>query len=59
MKEATGELNLTLVTIAAIGLFLAGVIVILPRVFDNSQNVWGEGSKDTEVNFGKTQQVEE
>jgi len=53
MKEATGELNLTLVTIAAIGLFLAGIIVVLPRVFDNSKNVWGDGSKDTEVNFGK------
>jgi len=53
MKEATGELNLTLITIIVIGLFLAGVIVILPRIFDSSQNVWGDGSQDTEVNFGK------
>jgi hypothetical protein len=53
MKEATGDLNLTLVTIVVIGLFLVGVIVILPRVFDSSQNVWGDSSKDTEVNFGR------
>ena len=53
MKEATGDLNLTLVTIVVIGMFLVGVIVILPRVFDNSNNVWGDESRDTEVNFGR------
>jgi hypothetical protein len=53
MKEATGELNMTLVTITAIGIFLTGVMFILPNLFNNSQNIWGEGSNDTEVNFGK------
>ena len=53
MKEATGELNMTLVTISIITIIFAAITIIVPRVLNNNENVWGEDSKDTEINFGK------
>ncbi len=53
MKEATGELNMTLVTISIITVIFAGITIIVPRVLNNTEDVWGDNSKDTEINFGK------
>ena len=54
MKEATGELNMTLITVSIIGTIFLAVTVIVPRVMNNSNNVWGDDSKDSQINFGKT-----
>lgn len=55
MKEATGELNMTLVTISIITVIFAAITIIVPRVLNNTEDVWGQESKDTEVNFGKSE----
>jgi hypothetical protein len=54
MKEATGELNMTLITVSIIGTIFLAITVIVPRVMNNSNNVWGDDSKDSQINFGKT-----
>ena len=54
MKEATGELNMTLITVSIIGTIFLAVTVILPRVMNSTDNVWGNNSKDSQINFGKT-----
>ena len=54
MKEATGELNMTLITVSIIGTIFLAVTVIVPRVLNNTDNVWGNNSKDSQINFGKT-----
>lgn len=43
MKEATGELNMTLVTIIAIAAVLAFVTMFLPKILGNVSNEWDEG----------------
>lgn len=47
MKEATGELNMTVVTIVAIGLILAAVYFLLPRVLGNITNGWESTTNTT------------
>ena len=54
MKEATGELNMTLITVSIIGVIFAAVTIIVPRVLNNNKNVWGNQSKDSQINFGHT-----
>jgi hypothetical protein len=54
MKEATGELNMTLITVSIIGVIFLAVTVLVPRVLNNTNNVWGEESKDSQINFGHT-----
>ncbi len=52
MKEATGELNMTIITviaIAAIGVFLWA---FLPGILESIQNAWNEG---TNANPGELQ----
>ena len=41
MKEATGELNMTLVTILAVAAILAFVTFFVPNILDSIQNNWG------------------
>ena len=53
MKEAVGELNMTLVTISIVTIIFAAITIIVPKVLNQTNGVWGEESKDTEVNFGK------
>ena len=51
MKEATGELNMTLVTILAIAAVLTFVTTFLPKILENIGNEWEEGTgQDIEVN---------
>ena len=46
MKEATGELNMTLVTIIAIA-FIAGVVAIFaPKIMDQITGKWNEAGKE-------------
>jgi hypothetical protein len=46
MKEATGELNMTLVTIIAIA-FIAGVVAIFaPQIMDDITNNWDKAGND-------------
>ena len=42
MKEATGELNMTLVTIIAIAAVLTFVTVFLPRILNNVGDKWNQ-----------------
>lgn len=48
MKEATGELNMTLVTIIAIAAVLAFVTFFLPGVFDSVSDKW-DTADSTEI----------
>ena len=41
MKEATGELNMTLVTIMAVAAILAFVTLFVPQILDSIQDRWG------------------
>lgn len=41
MKEASGELNMTLITVIAIGLILGVVSVFIPNILQTIQDTWG------------------
>lgn len=41
MKEASGELNMTLITVIAIGLILGVVTMFVPQIMQTIQNTWG------------------
>ena len=47
MKEVTGELNLTIIVIVAVGLILVFVSSFLPEVFDSIKNRWNESTGST------------
>lgn len=49
MKEATGELNMTLVTILAVAAILAFVTFFVPSILDSIQNNWGNDEPIYEV----------
>ena len=42
MKEATGELNMTLVTVLAVAAILAFVTLFVPKILGNIENNWGK-----------------
>ena len=42
MKEATGELNMTLVTIIAIAAVLTFVVAFLPGILNSVGNKWND-----------------
>lgn len=44
MKEATGELNMTLVTIIAIAAVLLFVSLFLPRMLNNVGDTWNNSA---------------
>ena len=52
MKQATGELNMTLITVNIIAAFIAAFTVIIPNVIKNANNTWAENEENTGVNFG-------
>lgn len=56
MKEATGELNMTLVTIIAIAAVLTFVTIFLPRILNTVGDKWdtAEGTECTTDANGKT-----
>ena len=47
MKEASGELNMTLVTIIAIAAILAFVTMFLPDILAGIGNKWGDANNST------------
>lgn len=49
MKEATGELNMTLVTILAVAAILTFVTLFVPSILNSIQAKWGN---DTEIYDG-------
>lgn len=57
MKEATGELNMTLVTIIAIAAVLSFVTFFLPNILNSVGDKYNEGNNTvctTDPNTGKT-----
>ena len=40
MKEATGELNMTLVTVIAVAAILAFVMLFVPQILNSIKNKW-------------------
>lgn len=46
MKEATGELNMTLVTVLAVAAVLAFVVLFLPNVLGSIQESWGRNTAE-------------
>lgn len=40
MKEATGELNMTLVTVIAVAAILAFVMLFVPSILNSIKNKW-------------------
>lgn len=58
MKAATGELNLTVITIIAIGAVLAFFMTILwPAIQKQLQNQWGESTTTAYVEVVNTDLV--
>ena len=53
MKEATGELNMTVITIIAIGAVIAFFWVMWPKIQDTINNTWDDIS-GVEDNYGVT-----
>lgn len=53
MKEATGELNMTIVTIVAIGVVLGFVTMFLPGILDQISSGW---ESNTDMNVTPYQQ---
>ncbi len=49
MKEATGELNMTLVTIIAIAAVLTFVVAFLPNILSGIGSKW-EDANNTDIN---------
>ena len=47
MKEASGELNMTLVTIIAIGAILLFATTFVPSILRNIGNSWDQKTTDT------------
>ena len=51
MKAATGELNLTLITIIALGAVLAFFWFLWPTIKEQISNTWGSNTGQTEVSM--------
>ena len=56
MKEATGELNMTVVTIIAIGAIVAFFWILWPQIQSTIEDQWSNISdSDYHLNQGQTQ----
>lgn len=54
MKEATGELNMTLVTVLAVAAILAFVTLFVPKILETVNDQWDENNESTIVDDSKT-----
>ncbi len=54
MKEATGELNMTVVTIIAIGAIIAFFWFMWPQIRSTINNQWTDISTDTRDNHNES-----
>ena len=57
MKEATGELNMTLVTILAVAAILTFVTFFVPSILDSIKNKWGNDN-EIEINTGYVEVID-
>ena len=46
MKEASGELNMTLVTVVAIAAIMAFAMVFVPKILNTVNSRWGNVDKE-------------
>ena len=58
MKEATGELNMTVVTIIAIGAVIAFFWVMWPKIRSTIEKTWGGVQQETCVEWSNGKCVE-
>ena len=42
MKEATGELNMTLIVIVAVAAVMAFALIFVPRIIQSVNNTWND-----------------
>ena len=54
MKEATGELNMTIVTVIAIAAVLGFVTLLLPGILNKIGKTWND-SQNTECHYDESQ----
>jgi hypothetical protein len=53
MKEATGELNMTLVVIVAVAAVMAFAVIFVPRIIKSVNNTWDNQLNTTvQMNWG-------
>ena len=52
MKEATGEMNMTLVTIIAVGAILAFFWIMWPTIKNSITGIWNK-TNNQQVNYNK------
>lgn len=52
MKEATGELNMTLVTVVAVAAILIFVTAFVPQILTNITDRWGNAEDEADINDG-------
>ncbi len=50
MKEATGELNMTIVVVVAVAAILAFVTFFVPKVINQINDKWGNAAENDIVN---------
>ena len=53
MKEATGELNMTLVVIVAVAAVMAFAVIFVPRIIKSVNNTW-DNQLNTTISMGWT-----
>ncbi len=46
MKEATGELNMTIVVVVAVAAILAFVTFFVPKILDQINGKWGNAAEE-------------
>lgn len=51
MKEASGELNMTLITIVAVALIGAIFMALYPTIRDRITNTWNESGSELETEY--------
>ena len=57
MKEATGELNMTLVVIVAVAAVMAFAVIFVPRIIQSVNNTWDNQLNTTiKMNWNNGQQ---
>ncbi len=50
MKEATGEVSMTVITLVAIGVIGAILVVLWPTIQSSITNLWGSAESNSQYN---------
>ncbi len=60
MKEATGELNMTLVVIVAVAAVMAFAVIFVPRIIKSVNDQWNNNLNTTiSMNWQQQQQAQQ